>query len=201
MLLDELREKITTRINMFAENEEERLNAIHLLFAEIDQDGSGEIDRVEFRFMLRALKLTYSDQRFKRLYRAIDTNGDNMIGKQELDDFLFPSMKFQRERDAILKRRATSRQSFSAARGDGSGPGSTPRFDGAVSGDQNECIPFQAEDNSDDGDSSDEGSEHDVGPLAMDEHEREGEDSGRNRTSSGSNREIDYHSEASNDSG
>jgi hypothetical protein len=32
---------------------------VHLLFHEIDQDGSGTIDKGEFRMMLRKLNLTY----------------------------------------------------------------------------------------------------------------------------------------------
>jgi Ca2+-binding EF-hand superfamily protein len=32
---------------------------VHLLFIEIDQDGSGTIDKGEFRMMLRKLNLTY----------------------------------------------------------------------------------------------------------------------------------------------
>lgn len=35
------------------------LQFVHLLFHEIDQDGSGTIDKGEFRMMLRKLNLTY----------------------------------------------------------------------------------------------------------------------------------------------
>lgn len=66
---------------------------IHGLFNEIDQDGSGSIDKTEFRQLLKALKLTYSDQRFKRLYRAVDTDGDNYIGIHEIDSLLYPKKK------------------------------------------------------------------------------------------------------------
>lgn len=63
------------------------------MFNEIDQDGSGSIDKTEFRQLLKALKLTYSDQRFKRLYRAVDSDGDNNIGIDEIDQLLNPKVK------------------------------------------------------------------------------------------------------------
>ena len=40
---------------------------LHQLFREIDQDGSGEIDKLELRLMLKHLKLTYSDSRYNRI--------------------------------------------------------------------------------------------------------------------------------------
>lgn len=43
---------------------------------EIDQDGSGTIDKGEFRMMLRKLNLTYSDHRFNLLFRAVDSIGE-----------------------------------------------------------------------------------------------------------------------------
>ena len=69
------------------------MQIIHGLFNEIDQDGSGSIDKTEFRLLLKALKLTYSDQRFKRLYRAVDADGDNNIGIDEIDLLLNPKVK------------------------------------------------------------------------------------------------------------
>jgi hypothetical protein len=52
---------------------------VHLLFIEIDQDGSGTIDKGEFRMMLRKLNLTYryasrnaSVERFGLFLRSIN---------------------------------------------------------------------------------------------------------------------------------
>lgn len=53
-------------------------------------DGSGFIDGDEFRGLMRKLKLTYSDSRFKLLYRALDYGGDGRITEEELEEFLFP---------------------------------------------------------------------------------------------------------------
>lgn len=42
------------------------------------------IDKTEFRGLLRLLKLTYSDDRFKRLFRVINTSGNGCITFDEL---------------------------------------------------------------------------------------------------------------------
>lgn len=70
------------------------------LFQEIDQDGSGVIDKTEFRYLLRALKLTYSDDRFGRLFAAVDVSGDGEIG---LDEFK-SMMTFSEQEIADIQR-------------------------------------------------------------------------------------------------
>lgn len=69
------------------------------MFDEIDGDGNGWIDRLEFRFLLRTLKLTYSDDRFNRLYRAVDTSGDGKIVWDELHELLFGGLIKEEEDD------------------------------------------------------------------------------------------------------
>lgn len=70
---------------------EQRRRFIDDLFEEMDQDGSGSIDRDEFREMLRQLSLRLSDHKFRLLFRAIDSvNGDGLIQREELHRFLFP---------------------------------------------------------------------------------------------------------------
>jgi len=56
----------------------------------IDQDGNGELDRFEFRALLKQLDLPYSDDRFKQLYRALDTDGDGTIREEEFCQLLYP---------------------------------------------------------------------------------------------------------------
>ena len=64
---------------------------MHQLFEEVDQDGSGSIDKGEFRMMLRKLNLTYSDHRFNLLFRAVDCiGGDGVLEEEELINFMFP---------------------------------------------------------------------------------------------------------------
>lgn len=64
---------------------------MHQLFVEIDQDGSGSIDKNEFRLLLRKLNLKYSNHRFELLFRAVDSvGGDGEISEPELVEFLFP---------------------------------------------------------------------------------------------------------------
>jgi Ca2+-binding EF-hand superfamily protein len=55
-LISELQGKIQRRINGLITDQKEVLNA---LFREIDVDGSGSINKYEFRNMLRALHLHY----------------------------------------------------------------------------------------------------------------------------------------------
>eukprot|EP01034_Spumella_vulgaris_P022807 gene22807-28972_t len=109
VLLDELRRKMLERIESITTVDMDKMQIIHGLFAEIDQDGSGSIDKIEFRVLLRALKLTYSDQRFKRLYRAVDSDGDNKIRRAELDQFLNPEgyklQEEERRRDKVQARK------------------------------------------------------------------------------------------------
>eukprot|EP01038_Epipyxis_sp_PR26KG_P013028 gene13028-17460_t len=94
VLVRELRAKMLNTINMtIAASPELNLTQkeiVYQLFSEIDQDGSGRIDKAEFRTLLRKLKLTYSDRKFKLLYQAVDINGDGNIGRSELNDLLFP---------------------------------------------------------------------------------------------------------------
>jgi hypothetical protein len=59
------------------------------LFDEIDSEGNGWIDKFRFRLLLRSLKLTFSDDRFHRLYRSVDSSGDGKIEWEELHELLF----------------------------------------------------------------------------------------------------------------
>lgn len=79
------------RIEVLESLNHDKQEIILALFNEIDQDGSGNIDKLEFRFLLRALKLTFSNDRFNRLFRAVDTSGDGMLSVEELFDLLFPN--------------------------------------------------------------------------------------------------------------
>ena len=88
-LLLELRDKIARRLehcNMQAEKKE----IVNALFYEIDADRSGFISRYEFRDMLRALHLHYSDHKFKKLFNVIDKDRSGSISEQELTDVVFP---------------------------------------------------------------------------------------------------------------
>eukprot|EP01033_Poteriospumella_lacustris_P012501 gene12501-8937_t len=86
-------EKLKTATD--SQNLEQRRRFIDELFEELDQDGSGSIDHVEFRDMLRHLHLTLSDHKFRLLFRAIDRTTDGGIEREELMEFLFPSLSRQ----------------------------------------------------------------------------------------------------------
>jgi hypothetical protein len=86
-LIEELREKILVRIGG---HEGERKEIISQLFEEIDRDGSGKLSSSELRDLLRALRLHYSDDKFRRLYKGLDFNKDGSISLDELERALFP---------------------------------------------------------------------------------------------------------------
>ncbi len=97
LIADEFRTKFVSKLHQAAETETlggmSQRKLLHRVFVEIDADGSGKVDRLEFRELLRKMKVTYSDQRFAMLFRAIDGGGggDGSVTEQELNDFLFPS--------------------------------------------------------------------------------------------------------------
>eukprot|EP00597_Dinobryon_sp_UTEXLB2267_P015777 CAMPEP_0170113682 /NCGR_PEP_ID=MMETSP0020_2-20130122/10103_1 /TAXON_ID=98059 /ORGANISM="Dinobryon sp., Strain UTEXLB2267" /LENGTH=1358 /DNA_ID=CAMNT_0010340223 /DNA_START=228 /DNA_END=4304 /DNA_ORIENTATION=+ len=91
-LLHEVKEKMLKKIRFVERNtKKSREEILKALFDEIDKDGSGEIDSLEFRLMLRALKLTYSNSRFKLLFRSMDRNADETITLEDLVILLFPT--------------------------------------------------------------------------------------------------------------
>lgn len=59
------------------------------LFEELNEDGSGELGRLEFRFMLRVLKLKYSDHRFNLLFLAMDKSENGTINLKDLNTLVF----------------------------------------------------------------------------------------------------------------
>ena len=76
------------------------------MFEEIDVDANGVIDKVEFRNLLTTLSLGYSDKRFNRLFKAVDTKASGKIGISELENLIFPSQH---------KVKKDKRESFSIA--------------------------------------------------------------------------------------
>jgi hypothetical protein len=96
VLSDMLRAKIMAKIVAWcgSENPGESVarEFLHKLFIEVDQDGSGAIDKGEFRQMLRSMNLTFSDKRFKLLFRAVDSiGGDGTVEEEDLVEFMFPT--------------------------------------------------------------------------------------------------------------
>ena len=53
------------------------------LFAQIDMDGSGEVDVVEFRMGLASLGLLFDDASIGALVEAADTDGDGQLDAHE----------------------------------------------------------------------------------------------------------------------
>lgn len=55
---------------------------------------SGQIDKNEFRALLRNLSLRYSNERYRKLFRAIDRDGGGTIDKSEYFKLLFPDEEY-----------------------------------------------------------------------------------------------------------
>ena len=53
---------------------------------------------MEFRNLLTTLHLGYSDKRFNRLFKAVDTKASGKIGIADLENLLFPSKVVKKPR-------------------------------------------------------------------------------------------------------
>lgn len=90
-LVTELREKILSKMVEF-DDILMKQRMLCSIFFEIDQDRSESIDRFEFRDLLRKLGLKYSDISFKRLFKAVDVNGDGSIELSDFGRVVFPTL-------------------------------------------------------------------------------------------------------------
>jgi hypothetical protein len=96
---DEVRNKFQDKIKIWSgsmyPDKFQQAEFMKALFLEIDLDGSGSVDRSEFRVLLKKLNLTFSDFRFQLLCRAMSTvcRNENNINEAELSEFIFPGIK------------------------------------------------------------------------------------------------------------
>jgi hypothetical protein len=96
---DEVRNKFQDKIKIWSgsmyPDKFQQAEFMKALFLEIDLDGSGSVDRSEFRVLLKKLNLTFSDFRFQLLCRAMSTicSHDKSINEAELSEFIFPGIK------------------------------------------------------------------------------------------------------------
>jgi hypothetical protein len=93
-LIQDLRNRIIQRTAGRGLQQRELLETV---FREIDTDGSGEINRSEFKSLLVRMDMGYSGKKFTKLYSAIDRNGDGSLSLTELNHLLFPQDAQQRE--------------------------------------------------------------------------------------------------------
>ncbi len=110
-LADEFRVTMEAKITEFKLQNPEYLSlslreTVERVFEEIDEDGSGTIDSIEFRKMLRQLNLFYSDRRFKTLYNSMDIDGDGGVTIDELEKFIFTPEQLKKEEELVLSREA-----------------------------------------------------------------------------------------------
>lgn len=92
-IVAEFRDKIQTLLTSFRPDEmltiHGRKQIMLELFEEIDKDDSGNIEKIEFRFVLKALNLLYSDKRFELLFSFADKNFENRLNLQEMTNLVF----------------------------------------------------------------------------------------------------------------
>jgi hypothetical protein len=93
-LIQDLRSRIIQRTARQGLQQRELLESV---FKEIDTDGSGEINRTEFKSLLMKMDMGYSGKKFMKLYNAIDRNGDGSLSLAELNHLLFPQDAKQKE--------------------------------------------------------------------------------------------------------
>lgn len=98
----QLRDRVLAQIATLAPDQRHQRHLIHALFWDIDTDKSNSVDIFEFRQFLKLLRLTYSDKRFYRLFRAIDVDGDGSLGLSEVDYLIFPEL-YYKDLDGQLK--------------------------------------------------------------------------------------------------
>lgn len=100
-LIQDLRKRLIQRTIGQGLQQRELLESV---FKEIDTDGSGEINRSEFRSLLAKMDLGYSGKKFTKLYNAIDRNGDGSLSLKELNHLMFPEeAKLQEVEELGLK--------------------------------------------------------------------------------------------------
>eukprot|EP00602_Paraphysomonas_sp_CaronLab_P002491 CAMPEP_0185036978 /NCGR_PEP_ID=MMETSP1103-20130426/30777_1 /TAXON_ID=36769 /ORGANISM="Paraphysomonas bandaiensis, Strain Caron Lab Isolate" /LENGTH=831 /DNA_ID=CAMNT_0027574759 /DNA_START=395 /DNA_END=2893 /DNA_ORIENTATION=- len=101
-LCKELREKVLRRIRGAVGDQKQVLRC---LFNEIDTDLSGSISKAEFRDMLRALQLHYSDEKYRKLFHQVDVDKSGVLSIRDLNRIIFPddavTEDLQRRRDIL----------------------------------------------------------------------------------------------------
>lgn len=85
-LLLELHTKVVRRLHHLGKDN----NDVRRAFADMDEDGSGEISKSEFRHSLQSLNIFLSQASLDRLFRAMDQNQNDQLEYAEFERLLFP---------------------------------------------------------------------------------------------------------------
>lgn len=105
-LIGELRKKLLAHIG---EHEMKGHQIVSDIFNEIDRDGSGAISPDETRDLLAALDLHYSDEKYRRLYKAIDRHLNGSASLAVLQGVMFPDyIKSVEVRERLEKMKTNS---------------------------------------------------------------------------------------------
>ena len=80
------------------------------LFAFVDHDHSGSIDREEFRDALDYVSLKLDDEHFESLFQYLDISGDGLIQPTELEDAMRHHRRFKFEAPQVEKFEAKAKE-------------------------------------------------------------------------------------------
>lgn len=90
-LMDDLRQKILSRVRDIGTDSATRQQVVRELFDEIDMNKDGEVTMKELRIFLSVIQLHYSDAKLQRLYRFIDSDDSGSLTIGEISELIFPS--------------------------------------------------------------------------------------------------------------
>lgn len=86
-LSEEVRDRVLERLTAGGEDPFEEIKC---LYAEADVRGTGALSRREFRLCMESMGVSFSAQKWQRIYKEIDRNYDNEISLNEFLLFLYP---------------------------------------------------------------------------------------------------------------
>ena len=90
-LSSEIREKLMSRLNL--DNNNNNVNLVpelYSLFREADDNGNGNLSRLEFEDLMHELDVHFSRKKWSQIFHEIDRNFDNSISFEEFFLFIFP---------------------------------------------------------------------------------------------------------------
>jgi len=112
LLLLDLQVKISQRLKQRAEDNPDLVHANTLLdiFAEMDTDGSGAMDKREFMKGLHSLNIFLSQAALDRLFRALDVNQNDRVDYQEFSKAMQHNDEEATEIEAQMHRHLASKE-------------------------------------------------------------------------------------------
>ena len=90
-----VRDKILQKLHSLGEGRE----YLEELFRAIDTNNSDLLSRAEFKIFCTEMSISFSNKRWRQIFREIDKNGDNEISFDELFLFLYPDSQTAKDKE------------------------------------------------------------------------------------------------------